>query len=84
MPLLLNAALGKSTLYLFGTDYETRDDNCERDFIRVYDLAKAHVKSLIYAETGKGFSRFNIGADKSTSGKFIEIHYEHCDSQRHS
>lgn len=39
---------------VFGTDYDTRDGTCVRDYIHVEDLAKAHVMALAYmAEGGK-------------------------------
>lgn len=39
---------------VFGTDYDTRDGTCIRDYIHVEDLAKAHVMALDYmAEGGK-------------------------------
>ncbi|SDW58439.1 UDP-glucose 4-epimerase GalE [Marinobacter mobilis] len=39
---------------VFGTDYDTRDGTCIRDYIHVEDLAKAHVMALAYmAEGGK-------------------------------
>lgn len=47
IPLTLQAAmLGKPVLKLFGTDYETRDGTCIRDYIHVSDLANAHVLAL--------------------------------------
>lgn len=41
---------------VFGTDYETRDGTCVRDYIHVEDLAKAHVMALDYM-TRDGESR---------------------------
>lgn len=47
IPLALDAALGRRERFtIFGTDYETRDGSCIRDYIHVADLADAHVKAL--------------------------------------
>lgn len=45
--LCMQAALGQvGTLEVFGTDYDTRDGTCIRDYIHVVDLADAHVLAL--------------------------------------
>ncbi len=47
IPLVLDAALGnRGELVVFGTDYETEDGTCVRDYIHVKDLATAHVLGL--------------------------------------
>lgn len=47
IPSALLAAAGKrNALEIFGTDYPTADGTCERDFIHVTDLARAHVRAL--------------------------------------
>lgn len=47
IPLVLDSALGKrGELVVFGTDYETADGTCVRDYIHVKDLATAHVLGL--------------------------------------
>jgi UDP-glucose 4-epimerase len=41
------AALGqRPCLEVFGTDYDTRDGSCVRDYIQVTDLARAHLAAL--------------------------------------
>src|SRR5437899_13071023 len=58
IPNVLKVALGqKPHLEIFGTDYETPDGTCVRDYIHIIDLARAHILAL-----GAGESVFyNIG-----------------------
>ena len=46
---------------VFGTDYETRDGTCVRDYIHVEDLAKAHVMALDYMAKGGESQVLNCG-----------------------
>ncbi|KOS60734.1 UDP-glucose 4-epimerase GalE [Lysinibacillus agricola] len=47
IPLVLNVALGKSdSINVFGSDFDTPDGTCIRDYIHVTDLADAHHKAL--------------------------------------
>lgn len=47
IPLALQAAAGRAAeLGVFGTDYETPDGTCIRDYIHVRDLADAHIRAL--------------------------------------
>ena len=47
IPLALQTAAGKrDTFYIFGSDYDTPDGTCRRDFIHICDLARAHLLTL--------------------------------------
>jgi len=47
IPLILEVAMGKrEEIQVYGTDYDTPDGTCIRDYIHVLDLAKAHVLAL--------------------------------------
>ena len=48
-------------MMVFGTDYETRDGTCVRDYIHVEDLAKAHVMALDYMANGGNSDILNCG-----------------------
>ncbi|WP_048190018.1 UDP-glucose 4-epimerase GalE [Methanobacterium sp. SMA-27] len=62
IPLILDAASGKrSDIKIFGTDYDTPDGTCVRDYIHVTDLADAHLKALQYLENGGKSDYFNLG-----------------------
>ncbi len=55
-------ALGKRQgMEVFGTDYETRDGTCIRDYIHVKDLARAHVAALTHLQKGGASDVFNCG-----------------------
>lgn len=56
------AACGKrDQVAIFGTDYDTEDGTCIRDYIHVEDLAKAHVAALAYLLDGGDSQTFNCG-----------------------
>ncbi|HBQ98043.1 MULTISPECIES: UDP-glucose 4-epimerase GalE [unclassified Roseofilum] len=62
IPLALQTALGKrDSLSIFGTDYDTEDGTCIRDYIHVLDLAAAHVLGLEYLLNGGESEVFNLG-----------------------
>lgn len=68
IPLVLDAAGGqRPDIKVFGTDYETRDGSCIRDYIHVTDLAAAHLLALNHLEAGKESSFFNLGNETGTS-----------------
>ncbi len=55
-------ALGKrDAIYVFGTNYDTKDGTGVRDYIHVEDLANAHIRALEYLEKGGESSTFNCG-----------------------
>ncbi|HYW77880.1 MAG TPA: UDP-glucose 4-epimerase GalE [Gammaproteobacteria bacterium] len=55
-------ALGqRGKLSIYGTDYDTPDGTCIRDYIHVEDLAKAHVEALDYLARGGGSRILNCG-----------------------
>ena len=58
-----------SELTIFGDDYPTEDGTCVRDYIHVIDVAKAHVKGLVYLIHKKSpkLEYVNIGTGKGTS-----------------
>ncbi|ESQ88880.1 UDP-glucose 4-epimerase [Asticcacaulis sp. AC460] len=62
IPLICKAALGKSPpLTVFGTDYDTKDGTCIRDYVHVIDLATAHVAAIERLMAGGGSDAFNVG-----------------------
>jgi UDP-glucose-4-epimerase GalE len=62
IPLAIGAAHEPGeTLKIFGTDYETPDGTCLRDYIHVEDLAMAHLRALELLERQPGCYAFNLG-----------------------
>ncbi len=62
VPLMLDALDGKrEALTIFGTDYDTPDGTCIRDYVHVCDLVDAHVLGLKWLQDGKGSRVFNLG-----------------------
>jgi UDP-glucose 4-epimerase len=62
IPIMLEAIDGKRpALTVFGTDYDTPDGTCIRDYVHVCDLVDAHVLGLRWLLEGKGSRVFNLG-----------------------
>jgi UDP-glucose 4-epimerase len=61
-------ALGqRSHMEVYGTDYETPDGTCVRDYIHVRDLARAHMAALKYLRAGGASDIFNCGYSQGYS-----------------
>ncbi len=68
IPLVLDAASGRrERITVFGTDYDTPDGTCIRDYIHVSDLASAHVKALQALEAGASSGAYNLGVGRGFS-----------------
>jgi len=62
IPLILQVPNGqREKISVFGTDYDTRDGSCVRDYIHVTDLARAHILALDYLLKGGESEVFNLG-----------------------
>lgn len=62
IPLVLHAAIGKTPdVRVYGTDYDTPDGTCIRDYVHVSDLAEAHILALEYLQAGGKSTAFNLG-----------------------
>lgn len=68
LPILIDKFLTHQNFVVFGDDYPTRDGTCERDYIHVVDLAKAHIAALEKnKKAGAGNHIYNIGTGRATS-----------------
>ena len=57
----------RATISIFGTDYETPDGTCVRDYIHVEDLAAAHLHALDYLRAGGASTTLNCGYGRGFS-----------------
>ncbi len=70
IPLILKAIKGDlPDIKVFGTDYETPDGTCIRDYIHVEDLANAH--KLAFEQLDQYSGSLNLGTGKGTSVREI-------------
>lgn len=86
IPIVLQAACKvRDYISIFGTDYDTKDGTCVRDYIHVTDLAQAHILAVKYLMRGEKSDIFNLGNGvgftvreiideaKSVTGKDIKV-----------
>ncbi|QFT58181.1 UDP-glucose 4-epimerase [Sulfitobacter sp. THAF37] len=75
VPLMLDAIAGKrDALTIHGTDYDTADGTCIRDYVHVCDLVDAHVLGLKWLQDGKGSRVFNLGTGSGFSVREVLDH----------
>jgi UDP-glucose 4-epimerase len=90
IPLCFKQVLEKTRpLSVFGTDYDTPDGTCIRDYIHVNDIAVAHEKALAFLSDANGVELFNLGTGSGLSVKDIidsvqrisgqTLAFEYCD-----
>lgn len=83
IPLALDAVSGRRPdITIFGTDYDTADGTCVRDYIHVADLADAHVKALQALEAGAPSDVFNLGNGRGFSVREVVAAVEHVTGLR--
>jgi UDP-glucose-4-epimerase GalE len=61
IPLIFRAVQTGNPVTVFGSDYDTPDGTCMRDYIHVNDLAQAHILALDYLIRGGASEKFNVG-----------------------
>ncbi len=80
IPKALEAVYNGAPVSVFGDDYKTEDGTCIRDYIHVWDLAKAHVlavEKFDFLLTKEDFLEINLGTGKGTTVlEFIEAFEE--------
>lgn len=70
IPLVIQAAQGlRPMIKIYGTDYNTPDGTCIRDYIHVSDLASGHVAAVhhLLAHDTPGVTPINLGTGKGQS-----------------
>jgi len=72
IPRVLRAAQdSRKHAEIYGTDYDTSDGTCMRDYIHVTDLADAHLLALEYLRSGGKSDVFNVGNETGYSVKEV-------------
>jgi UDP-glucose 4-epimerase len=72
IPTVLRTLLEKDRkVSIYGTDYETPDGTCIRDYIHIMDIAEAHILALEALNAGDGSDIFNLGNGRGFSVKQI-------------
>ena len=71
IPLVLRAALTAHPIPIFGTNYDTPDGTCIRDYIHVTDLAHAHILALQKLEQSGYSGIYNLGNGEGYSVKEV-------------
>ena len=70
LPVIMETAMGmREKMKVFGTDYDTRDGTCIRDYVHVTDLAVAHVLALDYISKSGESLVVNLGSEKGVTVK---------------
>jgi len=71
IPIVFEVALGqRKAIQLFGTDYDTPDGTCLRDYIHVLDIARAHLLALEKVDA-VGEAAFNMGNGEGYSNRQV-------------
>jgi UDP-glucose 4-epimerase len=71
IPIVFEVALGaRPAIHLFGSDYDTPDGTCIRDYVHVSDIADAHVRCLQSIDA-IGADAFNIGNGNGYSNRQV-------------
>jgi UDP-glucose-4-epimerase GalE len=84
IPLALQVATGRrEALDVHGTDYDTPDGTCIRDYVHVADLANAHVLALEALRQGKAKAAFyNLGTERGHSVREVVAACERVTGKR--
>jgi len=69
VPNVIRSTLGATPVQIFGTDYDTRDGTCLRDFFHIEDLVDAHLAAALYLmkQTPGHHECVNLGSGRSVS-----------------
>jgi len=72
IPLIVQVASGRrSSIKMFGCDYDTEDGTCVRDYIHVNDICDAHIRALERLFDGGNSARYNLGNGAGYSVKEV-------------
>jgi len=72
----------RKEISIFGTDYDTPDGTCIRDYIHIEDLAAAHLLALDYLRGGRGSTTLNCGYGQGFSVREVLQEVERVSGSR--
>lgn len=68
IPNILKSIIKEGEIFkIYGTDYDTKDGTCIRDYLNIEDLAEAHTLALKYLEKENKSNIFNLGTEEGNS-----------------
>lgn len=73
---LCYSAKENQPFFIFGSDLETRDGTCVRDYLHVRDVCEAHFTALEYLKKHPLMYHFNLGTNEGTSVKELVTKFE--------
>ena len=72
IPNIIKSTMGEGRVFkMFGTDYDTSDGTCVRDYVNVEDLAEAHRLAYLYLLKENKTDVFNLGTEQGSSVKEV-------------
>jgi UDP-glucose 4-epimerase len=71
IPMVVKALMENRPFNLFGTDYQTKDGTCVRDYIHVLDLVEAHILAIKKLQATPGNYIYNVGTGTGFSNREI-------------
>jgi UDP-glucose 4-epimerase len=78
IPIAIETALGRRPHFqILGTDYDTRDGSCVRDFVHVLDLADAHRRAIEHLLNNGTSHALNLGTGRTTTVKELLATVQH-------
>jgi UDP-glucose 4-epimerase len=82
IPLAIKAIQNNSPFNLYGTDYNTEDGTCIRDYIHVIDLVEAHILAFGKINKDPGGFFYNIGTGRGYSNREVIEEIENISGQK--
>ncbi len=82
IPAALNSIKNGQEFNLYGTDYQTRDGSCIRDYIHVLDLVEAHILALEKIINSSGGYIYNVGTGSGFSNREVIQQIEEITQQK--
>lgn len=82
IPLAIRALSQERPLTIFGTDYDTPDGTCIRDYVHVEDLAEAHFAAVQKLRSGASSDQINLGIGRGYSVRDVIAAVERCSGRQ--